>query len=113
MRDIAKNDLVILDEFRYMPLDAEKRAAALPGGVELLRESQHDIHDEHRVLEMGNRPRRRQARIGHDRQDNPPWEARGVQRGKPPHGCRLDARKGKNTVKDVSVKVLKCNVPLC
>lgn len=26
---------------------------------------------------------------------------------------RLDARKGKNTVKDVSAKVLKCNVPLC
>lgn len=84
MKDILRNDLIILDEFGYVPLDVEKRAVAVPGGIELLREAKHDLHDRYRVLETGgDSPRRRQARIGHDRQNRPSWETSGVQRGEP------------------------------
>lgn len=46
MRDIARNDLVILDEFGYVPLDLDS-ARLLFRGVGLLREAQPGHHHKH------------------------------------------------------------------
>ena len=57
MKDIDRNDLVILDEFGYVPIDVESARLLfhVPGGLRLLREEKHDLHDQHRVRQMGGR----------------------------------------------------------
>lgn len=47
MRDIARNDLVILDEFGYVPLDLDSARLLFQGGVGLLRETQPGHHHKH------------------------------------------------------------------
>ena len=48
LRDIGRADLIILDEFGYVPFDIDG-APALPDHRGQLRKTEHHIHHEHRV----------------------------------------------------------------
>lgn len=86
-QELSKVDLLILDEFGYIPLDSDGGEAAVPGDVELLRAPVDGADDQHRVREVGHGVGGRQAGIGAGGQDRPPWQAGGVQGREPPrHG---------------------------
>ena len=87
MRELAKCELLIVDEFGYVPLDVEG-GPAVPGGCGLLREEVAGDHHQHRVLEVGNGARRRQARVGDDRPHRPPRPPHRAHRAQPADGRR-------------------------
>ena len=112
MRDIAKNDLVILDEFGYVPLDTES--------ARLLFQVVSSCYERRSMIFTTNIEFSKWGTVlGDDKlasamidrivHHGGSWSSA----GKPPHGCRLDARKGKNIMKDVSAIVFECNVPFC
>ncbi len=55
MKDIERNDLVILDEFGYVPIDVESARCCSRWSPPATRE-EHDLHDQHRVQQMGDDP---------------------------------------------------------
>ena len=93
LKGLARNDMIILDEWGYLPTD--------PDGARLLfrvvsmcyERIPPDPHDQHRVLEMGRDLQRRRYGEGHDGPDSPPWEAGDVREGELQDEARADARR--------------------
>lgn len=78
MKDIDRNDLVILDEFGYVPIDVES-ARLLFQVVSACYERRGMIFTTNiEFSKWGDDPGGRQTRGGDDRQDRASWEAHRV-----------------------------------
>ena len=93
LKGLARNDMIILDEWGLPADRPRRRQAALPRGLHVLREDIPGPHDQHRVLEMGRDLQRRRYGEGHDGPDSPPWEAGDVRKGELQDEARADARR--------------------
>ena len=85
LKDIAKADLIILDEFGYVPFDVDGARLLYQVIAGSYERRSIILRHEHRVQQMGHDLRRRQTRRLDHRPHRPPRTTHRVHRTKPPH----------------------------
>ena len=85
LKDIAKADLIILDEFGYVPFDVDGARLLYQVIAGSYERRSIILRHEHRVQQMGHDLRRRQTRRLDHRPHRSPRTTHRVHRTKPPH----------------------------
>ena len=85
LKDIAKADLIILDEFGYVPFDVDGARLLYQVIAGSYERRSIILRHEHRVQQMGHDLRRRQTRRLDHRPHRSPRTTHRIHRTKPPH----------------------------
>ena len=111
LRDLARADLIILDEFGYAPVRLDGGPSPLPDHRRQLRTSQHHLHHEHRVQQMGDDLRRRQTRRRDHQPHRPPRTPHRIHRPQPTRQPSPHVRQDGQPVKQTTGRHSSCRKP--